>query len=1009
MRTAFALVVILASGALSAEERTSVLVRDGWPEGREELPDILAPGEVLWAWSDTCPPQRLHETAQLSCEAADEIELRIAVPERASSAGVEVRWGTEAMLREIPDDLLPMARTSEGGVVELRVPKGEPVFARAAGPVLATAWRRVTNGELLQATPAVRPSVTLMEDGKPAMRGRIEIRASDVTESQTEPFRGAAAERILIPPIPAQSYVRVIAWSDTGLPAIVNGRAEAIPELIELARGHLLEGRVLDADETALADAVVTVLFTIPRDRIDLRKVNRTGETGRFAIAGLPSGDTEVVISREPYARSARIVRIAGDLDLGSLTLQPARDVLFRIVSAQGSPIKGALVRTSDGIGADSDEKGLTLLRSLPLSSLDARVTAKGYLPADITVESDARQPVVVSLERAVHVRARLVDAAGLTTVNGGTISVNLSGRTSIVEFEGDRFEIDNLDAGLLSLEIRAASLSPFRVPEREVSTGELVDLGMIALDRGLAMTGRAIDAQSQTPLSGVNVRVLRPNPHGALLSWFRRDFVSAESDDEGRFRISGLAPATYSLWTEASGRAPRIRTNLELAGDESGGELDLGDLMIEEGRSLVVTCTPVARCGTEAAITLPQAEWFPFTSPMREGRAEILPLPGGTATLRLSDRGGVIHQRELTIGPDDVTEVRVRLEGTTVEGSVLRGGKPVRGGSIAFVPPEDGSRFIQVAHRRSAGVISNEIVGNIPRRVIGPVDDDGRFELTDVAPGEYTVTWSSAGSPSVPRRVQVPEGVSRVPIRIELGTSGLAGSVRRKDGLPAAGVSVTARTSSGNVQTMTGSAGTFSFGALDPGETDVRAISREHGSAETVVDLREGRKTEVDLTLADSVDDLRLLVLSRGSPVANAFVFIRTNGRISSVTTGADGRATVRQIETKGTREFAVYSGQMGWSFVAPRSAAEKELTIQMSAEGTRLTVSSAASGPLMVVAPSGFPIHEALAILGSRPFARPDVPVTINRLPPGTYQLSLGSTVRHVTLGFEPREIRF
>lgn len=78
--------------------------------------------------------------------------------------------------------------------------------------------------------------------------------------------------------------------------------------------------------------------------------------------------------------------------------------------------------------------------------------------------------------------------------------------------------------------------------------------------------------------------------------------------------------------------------------------------------------------------------------------------------------RGGVIHRRELTIGPDDVTDVRIQLEGVAVTGVVLRGGRPVRGGLIAFEPPGDGSRVIQVAQRRSSGVMSNEIVGNSPK-----------------------------------------------------------------------------------------------------------------------------------------------------------------------------------------------------------------------------------------------------------------------------------------------------
>lgn len=1009
IRTALGLMLLVCITA-SAEERMFVSVHDGWPRVLTELPKALETGEAVWTWSSSCGPSRIEVAELPPCSGTEEVELHVSVPRQESAADLEVRWGTEAMLREIPDDLLPLARSGEDGVVRLPIPQGETVFARVAGPHLASGWRRVGHRENLLAVPATRPSIALIEDGSPAKRGWIEIRTRDVASRENLPFRAAAAGRVTIPPIPAGSFVRVIAWSEAGAPAVLNARADAIPESIELARGHGIRGVLVDEKNVPVSNADVTVMFTIPRDRIDIQKVRRSAADGGFSIQGLPAGDTEFVIDRQPYARSSQIVRIAADLDLGSFTLLTARNLSVKVTSEQGAPIKGARVRTTDGVSAETSEAGLAKLRSIPASSVTARVTARGYLPRDVSFAADAKQPLVIDLRRAVHVRARLVDAAGLTTVAGGTIGINLSGRTSVVEFEGDEIDIDNLDAGVLALEIRAASLSPFRVPERRVVAGEVVDLGIIALDRGLAVIGRAVDAASLAPLSGVTFRILRPNPSGALLSWFRHDFVSAQSGEDGRFRVPGLAPGTYSLWTEAAGRAPRIKTNLEVSGDQPGGELDLGDLTIEAGRRVVVTCTPEARCGAEASVTLPEAEWFPISSPVREGRAEISPLPTGTAILRLSDRGGVIHRRELTIGPNDVTDVRIQLEGVAVTGLVLRGGHPVRGGLIAFEPPGDGSRVIQVAQRRSSGVMSNEIVGNISRRITTQADDDGRFELEDVAPGEYMVTWSSAGSPSTPRRVYVPDGVTTVPLRVELGSSGLAGHVRRDDGRPVSGIAVTAQTATGSAQTLTGASGDFSFGALDAGQTVVRASSREDGAAEATVQVREDRTTQVDLTLgAESLSELRVFVQFRGQPVANAFVFVRANGRTGSVTTGADGRATIRQIDPTGVREVAVYSGHLGWSFVPARSASGQELTIDMSGGAAGLTVFSNVAAPLMITAPTGFPLQDALAILGSRPFARPDTPATLNRLPPGTYMLSVGAVVKNVTIGAESRELRF
>ena len=140
-----------------------------------------------------------------------------------------------------------------------------------------------------------------------------------------------------------------------------------------------------------------------------------------------------------------------------------------------------------------------------------------------------------------------------------------------------------------------------------------------------------------------------------------------------------------------------------------------------------------------------------------------------------------------------------------------------------------------------------------------------------------------------------------------------------------------------------------------------------------------------------------------------NAFVFVSRNGRVSASTTSADGRATVRLFDGDGPLHIAVYSGTHGWTFAQPQPSGDQEIAVEMTAGDASLSVRSEKLYPLAIVAPTGFPIHEALAILGSRPVVRPDSAYILERLPHGSYTVSAGGMARSAMLGNKPADVRF
>src|SRR5207253_10471259 len=268
------------------------------------------------------------------------------------------------------------------------------------------------------------------------------------------------------------------------------------------------------------------------------------------------------------------------------------------------------------------------------------------------------------------------------------------------------------------------------------------------------------------------------------------------------------------------------------------------------------------------------------------------------------------------------------------------------------------------IEHQVSAGSMGSDFLGTVLRASQAEVGDDGRFMLRDATPGEYAVTWSAGPVQSPPVRLSIPES-SIDDARIELRGGAVEGIVLGEDGRPPTSVGVTAEAGGVQGQTFAAPDGTFSLVGLAPGQAIVRAQTRTL-AAEQEVQIDEARTAHVELTLRPREEhSVTVLVRANGIALPNAVVFLRENGALTAATTAGDGTATMRLLRADATIDAAVYSPAAGWAFVAPRS--EKDLTtltIDMPAISGTLVVT--ASAAVSLIAPTGFPIHDALPLLG-------------------------------------------
>lgn len=256
----FVLILLLtASGAEAksnpdVEPASSILI-DGsrWP-AVADAGQSPAKGEILWRWSAVCAPARIESGTAPSCDAGRTVMIRVVDSEREPVAGARILAGTEKMISEVPEELLPHAITDTTGVASIRIALGAPVMIRVAGPRAATAWSEVALNARraeLRAGPASPLQLRIRgSDGRVVERARLELRPLD--GDQRLHWSAAGKARFDVPHLPHAHVFRYSIWSESHAPAtgvLTIGRAHPV---ILLDEGRSLSGRLLDADEAPL-------------------------------------------------------------------------------------------------------------------------------------------------------------------------------------------------------------------------------------------------------------------------------------------------------------------------------------------------------------------------------------------------------------------------------------------------------------------------------------------------------------------------------------------------------------------------------------------------------------------------------------------------------------------------------------------------------------------------------------------------------------------------------------
>lgn len=470
-----------------------------------------------------------------------------------------------------------------------------------------------------------------------------------------------------------------------------------------------------------------------------------SGEDGRFELRA-PRSSLRVT---KPGHVPLTVDRadVPQDGSLLTVPLVPGGVLTGTVFETTGAPAVGARVRVRSvpvegGRGGaqfqtDTDDRGLFRVGNLPAGRYAVEAgsttgrggrgrrgagaaTGPGEMSADLRPGSETavslvlaptdppappqRPPPLASPRDAGTVRGRVASPDG-NPVERASVSVlpvnaqNGSSRTTTTDATG-LYELTGVPAGEYRVRASRAGFPPVEYGQRtalqqgrivRIQPGARVQGIDVVLPRGSAVSGSIVDAWGE-PMEGVDITVLQvQHADGRVRLMPASGVRSRPTDDRGAYRLYGLLPGAYYV----------------LASERASGRGGATQGAAQAGRGL----------------------------PAR--LAELLGGRGSPATLDLFYPGTprVTEAISLAVSPgQDVVGLDMVFApqpGTTVSGTALGSrGAPLRGRAVLGVSARYGAPLLPL---RTAGL-----------------DAQGRFEFTDVAPGDYVVQVSGIDTDTV-------------------------------------------------------------------------------------------------------------------------------------------------------------------------------------------------------------------------------------------------------------------
>lgn len=560
--------------------------------------------------------------------------------------------------------------------------------------------------------------------------------------------------RFTVGPLPQGDYAAFVTAEDRSPWFQPKLESLAAMQTVVLARSHSLSGQVLSANGAPVPGILVHLEGDTATASTQRTTTNAEGRFRFTAPAVLHQ------LTAEAHGEFATL-DVTPPQENVEVRLQPGVFVTGTVRDDAGAPIPNARVETFREDGGPIDAEATTVTDAGGRYQLGPTRpgphTFRVLAPHHLDVEEHAQKlqqgmsPLDFTLRRAQSVEGRVVDTSG-APVEG--ILLSLSGNF------GDRDDIDaggawRTDAtGHFVLDVKRAGTGELtvddpsfqrqtlavRVPSRDI---------VVVLDRGASVSGTVTDSRG-LPLRGATV-TLASEAQEAEEDVPYEELRQAMTDDQGRFRLQGIAPGTYLLGAVAPGDLMNAEVTQPIT-FQAREHRDV-TLRMEAGRErsgIAVDGAGQPLAGVTITAELPvDLAWMTLEE---EGPPGLRTGPDGRFTLR-----GLVAPRYA---------LWAQLPGYTFRPRRSLGGEP---------DPEHGSLWVDSSEASLQLVLERD--GRIRGRVVEPggqavtsfkvtglaniaESEDGTFDVPFSEGGPSTLTVKAPGFMPLERSVTLTEGV---------------------------------------------------------------------------------------------------------------------------------------------------------------------------------------------------------------------------------------------------------
>jgi protocatechuate 3,4-dioxygenase beta subunit len=748
-------------------------------------------------------------------------------------------------------------------------PRQEPPPGRQGPPLVLTL------------TPAGSiPGRVVDAAGQPLGGAQITARILSTGFSQKGTWSRADG-RFRLSRLPPGNLFALIATHDGFAPASVKADALSSPRPVRIVmeRGATVLGKVLDPEGQPVPGAALD-LRTYRDDGSIQRLLGASAgkaasdPAGSFAIPHLGSGRFELRVTRSGFATLSvpeiEVAAGAARVDLGPLTLARGSVIEGRVTDPAGAPLPEAQVTPTSA--PDPLASGFSVSDIPPETSTDSeghfrfedlrrgarfglRVERSGFIPATIpAVEAPTPEPLRIELKAGRTVAGRVKSPEGGPVPQA---EVRVSSSSGLTDEEG-RFRIAGIPPGVDELTVNAEGYPLARVEDLRIPEESDVEGLEIALHQPSVLEVQVLDSRRQ-PVAGILV--------SAYYRIFGKYFENngpfeCNTDPEGRCRVGGLDTGPYDVLaqSEKDGFAkgsveigPGVNRYELVLPPKPSGVLVSGQVSDETGAPVAgasLSLIPMESGSSSQATSLTDGS-FQFSA-VRDGAYRLSGSAPGFAAGTAPD--------EVWIAGQEVRGLALRLSrGATLTGRVLG------------LDPEA---------LESASVSASPGAGDpppvIPTSSSGsPTDREGRYKITDLAPGEWRVVARARGR-AIQEPLQIAPGAREavLDLRFPSGYT-LTGHVTA-DRTPLVGARVQASSGTASFQGMTGPDGGFQIPNVPPGRYAVTATDGSLGASSTV-EVTGDQEVNLDF----STGGLQVRVFAGGAPVANVFVQVADSAHL--------------------------------------------------------------------------------------------------------------------------------